>query len=198
MTATARPSTGGDPTAPTPRFPVGRSAAQSHDVADRRGWPHFRSLVGVDLGRSSAPPPRRRTDRRHIVQDGCEHGGVSGVGRGDRRGQWQPVAVADQVQLASRLATIDGICGHVVPHAWLARSPAPSPAGPAQQGDPRPAGAERRTPRPWPTRSAGASRSPASRSPARGPAGAATGSRSGPCPRSRQTRPIRDGAMPPP
>jgi hypothetical protein len=37
------------------------------------------------------------------------------VGGGYRRGQGQPAAVADQVELAPRLATIDRICAHVVP-----------------------------------------------------------------------------------
>jgi hypothetical protein len=65
------------------------------------------TLVGVDLARSLAPPSRRRADRRNVIQDGCEHGGVAGVGGGRRRRQRQPTAVADQVELGSRLAAID-------------------------------------------------------------------------------------------
>jgi hypothetical protein len=119
--------------------------------------------------------------------------GVGNVGGGDRRGKRQPTAVADQVQLAPRLAAIDGICAHMVPRVWRARSwcprlPATSPAGPARPAGPTPPSAERRTPRHWPTRRGGASRSTASRSRAPGRA-AATGWRCAPCTRSRRSRP---------
>jgi hypothetical protein len=55
------------------------------------------------------------------------------------------------------------------PHAgparsWCPRSPGSSPADPARPGGPRPPGEEHQRRRRWPTRSAGASRSPASRS----------------------------------
>jgi hypothetical protein len=71
------------------------------------------------------------------------------------------------------------------PHAgparsWGPRSPGSSPAGPARRGGPRPPGEEHRRRRRWPTRSAGASRSPASRSRVPEPAGAARGWRCGP------------------
>jgi hypothetical protein len=89
----------GDPTPPQPG-PVGSAVVP---------------LVGVDLARSLAPLSRRRPDRRNVIQDGCEHDGVAGVGGGHRRRQRQPTAVADQVELGPRLATIDGICAHVVP-----------------------------------------------------------------------------------
>jgi hypothetical protein len=42
---------------------------------------------------------------------------IRDVGGGNRRRQRQPATVADQVELAPRLATIDRICAHVVPHA---------------------------------------------------------------------------------
>jgi hypothetical protein len=58
---------------------------------------------------------RRRTDRRDVIEDRLEHGGVVDVGGGDGRGQRQPTTVADQVELAPGLATIDGICAHLVP-----------------------------------------------------------------------------------
>ena len=37
-------------------IPPGRSAAESHDVADRRGWPPCRNLVGVDFAGSGTQP----------------------------------------------------------------------------------------------------------------------------------------------
>jgi hypothetical protein len=137
-------------------------------------------LVGVDLARPGAPTARRRTDRRDVVEDRLEHDGVVDVGGGDGRGQRQPTTVADQVELAPGLATIDGICAHLVPHAWPARSwcphwPATSPAGPAHPAGPGPRDARRRTRRPSPTPLGGASMSPASRSRALGRAVAATG-----------------------
>jgi hypothetical protein len=73
------------------------------------------ALVRMDLGGSDAPPPRRPADWRDVIQDGLKHRGVVDVGGGDRGGQRQPAAVADQVELAPRLATIDGICAHMVP-----------------------------------------------------------------------------------
>jgi hypothetical protein len=69
----------------------------------------------MDLGRSAAPATRRAPHRRDIVEQRLEHRGVVDVGGGDHGGQRQPTTVADQVQLGSRLATIDGICAHVVP-----------------------------------------------------------------------------------
>src|SRR5215216_3957838 len=42
-------------------------------------------------------------------------GGVGHVGGGHHRGQRQPTTVADQVEPAPRLATIDWICAHLVP-----------------------------------------------------------------------------------
>jgi len=68
----------------------------------------------MDLAGPAPPLPGRRADRRHVVKDRLKHGGVAGVGGGHRSGQRQPTAVADQVKLASRLATIDWICAHVV------------------------------------------------------------------------------------
>jgi hypothetical protein len=132
----------------------------------------------MNLGRSGAPPPRRCAHRRDVVDHGRQHGHVRDVGGGNRGSQWQPVAVADQVEFAPRLATIDRICAHVVPHAWRARSwcprwPATSPPGLARPADPGPPSAVGRTRRRWPTRSGSASRSPLSRSRAPGPGAAA-------------------------
>ena len=107
------------------------------------------------------------------------------------RGQRQPTTLADQVQLAPGLATIDRICAHVVPRVWRARSwcpysPATSPAAPAHPTDPGPPGGADQTRRRWPTRSGGASRSTASCSRVPGPA-AARESKCGPCTRSRRS-----------
>src|SRR5215207_10192689 len=66
-------------------------------------------------GGAGASPPSRRPDRRNVGHDGLEHGGAVEVGRGHHDAQRHPAIVADQVELASRLATIDGICAHVVP-----------------------------------------------------------------------------------
>jgi hypothetical protein len=170
----------GDPRAdPTPPEPgsVGRAVIR---------------LVSVDLVGSPAPPPRRRADRRNVLQDGREHGGVGHVGGGDHRSQRQPTTVADQVELGPRLATIDRICANVVPRVsrarlWCPRWPATSPAGPARPAGPRPQGGARRTPQPRRTRSAAASRSLGSRSQARGRAAAAKGWRCGPCTRSQRS-----------
>jgi hypothetical protein len=73
------------------------------------------SLVRVDLVGSHPPPPRRRAHRWDVVDHGRQHGHISDVGRGDHRGQRQPADLTDQVELAPRLATIDGICAHLVP-----------------------------------------------------------------------------------
>jgi hypothetical protein len=67
------------------------------------------AFVGVDRAGSGPPPPSRRTDRRDVGHDRLEHGGVVEIGRGHHRGQQQPAAIAAQVELASRLATIDWI-----------------------------------------------------------------------------------------
>jgi hypothetical protein len=89
------------------------------------------------------------------------------------------------VDLGPRLATIDGICANMVPHAWPARwpnprSPATSPAGPARRAGPRPADGAAQIPPRWPTRQGGARRSPASRSRAPWQAAGAMGWRCGP------------------
>jgi hypothetical protein len=73
------------------------------------------ALVSVDRARPGAPPPSRRTDRRNVIQDRLERAGVVDVGGGHRGGQRQPATVADQVELASRLAAVDWICAHLVP-----------------------------------------------------------------------------------
>jgi hypothetical protein len=143
------------------------------------------ALVSVDRSRPGATPTRRGADRRQIVYDRLEHGRVGDDSGSDRGGKRQPTAVADQVQLAPRLATIDRICANVVPHAWRARSssphsPATNPARPARRAGPRPRGEAGRTrPRP-PALPGGASTSPASRSQAHRRAAAAMGSRCGP------------------
>ena len=72
-------------------------------------------LVSVDLAGSGTAPSRRGADRWHVVHDRLEHGGVVDVGGRHHRGKRHPTAVADQVELGSRLATIDWICAHVVP-----------------------------------------------------------------------------------
>jgi hypothetical protein len=92
-------------------------------------------LIGMNLPGSAASPPRRRQHRWDVAQHGLEYGGVGHVGGGDGRGQRQPAAVADQVDLRPGLATIDRICAHMIPRAWRARSwcprsPATSPADP--------------------------------------------------------------------
>jgi UTRA domain len=51
-------------------------------------------------------PPRRRADRRDVLQQCREHGGIGEVGGGDDCKR-QPIALVDQVQLASGFATID-------------------------------------------------------------------------------------------
>jgi hypothetical protein len=143
-------------------------------------------LVGMELGGPSAPPPRRGPHRRHVIHDRLEHRGVVDIGGGHRCGQRQPTAVADQVELASRLATIDWICAHVVPPrlartlmvSTLARDQSTSPRSPRRSNTVRWSWSN--TPA-WPTWSAGASRSPASRSRAVLLAGAARGWRCGPC-----------------
>jgi len=73
------------------------------------------ALICMDRTGAGAPPPRRCPDRWDVLHDGLEHGGVVNVGRGHHGGQGQPAAVTDQLQLGSRLATIDGICAHLVP-----------------------------------------------------------------------------------
>ena len=96
------------------------------------------ALVSVDRARPGASPPGRRTDRRNVIQDRLERAGVVDVGGGHRGGQRQPATVADQVELASRLATIDWICAHVVPPrlartlmvSTLARDQSRRPAAP--------------------------------------------------------------------
>jgi hypothetical protein len=86
------------------------------------------------------------------------------------------------------------------PHAWPARSwcpgsPGPTPAGPARRGGSRPQDGGRRTPRRWPTRWAGASRSPGSHSQARGRAHRQDGQGAGHVDDRGQTGPVGDGAV---
>jgi hypothetical protein len=96
------------------------------------------ALVSVELAGPGAPPACRRSDRRHVVHDGLEHDGVVDVGRGHHCSQGQSTAVADQLQLGPRLATIDGICAHMVPprlartlaESTLARSQSSWPCSP--------------------------------------------------------------------
>ena len=73
------------------------------------------ALVGMDPGGSGTPPSSRGTDRRDVLHDRLERGGVGDVGGGHHRGQRQPATVAGQVELGPGLATIDGICAHLVP-----------------------------------------------------------------------------------
>jgi hypothetical protein len=150
-------------------------------------------LVSVDLVGSLAPPPRWRADRRNILQGGREHGGVGHVGGGDHRGQRQPTAIADQVKLGPRLATIDGILRPLGPPpglarrlmvSTLARDQSSPPCSPSRSNTFRWSASNTR---PRPTRSGGASRSPASRSRVPGRAAAAKGWRCGPCTRSRRS-----------
>jgi hypothetical protein len=143
------------------------------------------ALVGMDPGWSDPPPPRWRADRRNVTNDRRQHGRVSQVGGGDHCRQRQPTTVANEMELAPRLATIDGICAHMIPRVWRARSwcprsPATSPGGRVRPAGPAPPGGVARTHRRWPTRSGGASRSTASRSQARGRAAAATAWKYGP------------------
>jgi hypothetical protein len=86
-----------------PFIPPGHMAPHGAPPYRREPWP------------SGAPTARRRTDRRNVIQDRLEHDGVGHVGGGHDRGQRQPTTVADQVELAPGLATIDGICAHLVP-----------------------------------------------------------------------------------
>ena len=69
----------------------------------------------MDPGGSSAPTARECTHRWDVVTHGRQHGHISDVGGRDGRGQRQPVPVAAQMELAPGLATIDGICAHLVP-----------------------------------------------------------------------------------
>jgi hypothetical protein len=149
------------------------------------------ALVSVQLAGSGPPPPGRGQHRRDIVQDRGEHGHVRDVGRRHDRGQRKPAPLAGELDLGPRLAAIDWICANVVPRVWRAHWPSPrsratSPTGPPDQAGPAPPDGAARTPRPWPTRSTGAMPSPASHSQVPGLAGAATGSRCGPCRRSRR------------
>ena len=152
------------------------------------------ALVSMRLGRSGPPPPSRRADRRNVGHDGLERGGVVDVGRGHHRVRGSPLPSQTRWSLLPGLPRSTGFAPTWSPRVWRARSwcprsPAPSPAGPTHRGGPRPAGARRRTPRRWPTRSGAASRLPGNRSRARGRAAAATGSKCGPCTRSRPGRP---------
>jgi hypothetical protein len=141
MTATAPPASGAVPTWPTTRPTPSNPWPNPTTPQPRTVGVAVVPLVGVEASGSSALPPRRRAHRWNVVHHGRQHGHVSDVGGGDHRGQWQPTAVADQVELAPRLATIHGICAHLVPHAlrarsWCPRWPATSPAGPAHPADP--------------------------------------------------------------
>jgi hypothetical protein len=149
------------------------------------------ALVSVQLAGSGPPPAGWGQHRRDIVQDRGEHGHVGDVGRRHDRGQRKPAPLAGEVDLGPRLAAIDRICANVVPRVWRARWPSPrsratSPTGPPDQAGPGPPDGAARTGPPWPTRSTGAMPSPATRSQVPGLAGAATGSRCGPCRRSRR------------
>jgi hypothetical protein len=140
---------------PTPRDPRGDpTPAQVRPVGRM-----VVGLVGVDLAGPAAPPSRpraRRAHRGHVVRQCLEQQGVVDVGSRHRRGQRQAVPLADQVNLGSGLATIDGICADVVPPVWRARWRSPrwratSPAGRPARGGRGPQGGAGRTRRRWPT-----------------------------------------------
>ena len=149
------------------------------------------ALVSVQLAGSGPPPPGWGQHRGDIIQDRGEHGHVGDIGRRHDRGQRQPAPLTGEVDLGPRLAAIDRICAYVVPRVWRAHWPSPrsratSPTGPQDRAGPTPPGGVARTPRPWPTRSTGATPSLASRSQVPGLAGAAKGLRCGPCRRLRR------------
>jgi hypothetical protein len=52
------------------------------------------ALIGGELAGPGTPLACGRQDRRHLVHDGLEHGGVVDVGRGHHRRQGQPWGVA--------------------------------------------------------------------------------------------------------
>ena len=149
------------------------------------------ALVSVQLAGSGPPPAGQGQHRRDIVQDRGEHGHVGDVGRRHDRGQRQPAPLAGEVDLGPGMPRSTGF------------APTWSPAFGAHTGRvhtrARPVQPARQTKpvqdllmelleqaRPWPTRSTGAMPSPATRSQVPGLAGAATGSRCGPCRRSRR------------
>jgi hypothetical protein len=150
------------------------------------------ALVSVQLAGSGPPPAGWGQHRRDIVQDRGEHGHVGDVGRRHYRGQRKPAPLAGEVDPGPRLAAVDRICAYVVPRAFGAHTgrvhAGARPVQPARQTKPvqhllmEPL----EHPGPWPTRSTGAMPSPASRSQVSGLVGAATGSRCGPCRRSRR------------
>jgi hypothetical protein len=73
------------------------------------------ALVRVDRAGPGAAPSRGRADRRQVVHNRLEHGGVVDVGGGHHRGKRQPGTVADQVELGPGLAPVDRVCAHKSP-----------------------------------------------------------------------------------
>jgi hypothetical protein len=150
------------------------------------------ALVSVDLAWPGAPPPRRRTDRRDVVDDRRQHGHIDHVGGADRCGQRQPAARTGKGALGPRLPGSTEFAP-TWSHAWRARWPSPrwrvtSPAGRARRAGPGVRGAVPRTRRPWRPRCGGARRWPVRRSRAPELGGAARGWRCGPRRRARRSR----------
>jgi hypothetical protein len=75
----------------------------------RPGWRRCRTPVRVDRRWPGAPPSRRRADRWHVIQNRCQQGGIGNVGGGDGRGQRQPTALTDQVELDPGLQRSTGL-----------------------------------------------------------------------------------------
>jgi hypothetical protein len=156
--------------------------------------------VGVDLAGPGAPPGGLRT------------AGMSSTTAWNKVVSAMLVAVTTTVSgsplpsqtrwsLLPGLPRSTGICAHMSPHAWRARSwrphsPATSPAGPPRPAGPRPPGGARRTRRQRPTRASGARRSRASHSQAHVRAAAARGGGAGHVDDRGEAAAIGNGAVP--
>lgn len=72
----------------------------------------------MELGRTPLPGTSPRPHRGDTPDQGPERLDVVDVGRGDRAGQWEPLVVAQQVELGAGFTPIGGVWPRLLPLSW--------------------------------------------------------------------------------